>query len=307
MKGKLWGIGMYRAVIFASLLIQYSLHGLEPSPAEMFMAQKSISHTGQKRTEMIYSETLNFIARKKAEDMAARGYFSHIDPDGYGLNFAVHQAGYRLPNSGAPSANSIESIGVRHQNGLTAEAAANIVFPAWMESPGHRTHILGEQPGFANQIRYAVGYAFTPQGPFGFNSHYFVFVSAPDPPESIGTTLSPYAEWLFENLTLPQMDHPDGDPDDDGIPNVVEFLVDGDPLIPGLFPKLSISKSEDGTHISFHFPVRSVPDPRIRINVIQSDRIKSLIRIVGEYDFETGFTMKLPQSPAGFFQLMIER
>ncbi len=103
------------------------------------------------------------------------------------------------------------------------------------------------------------------------------------------------------------MDHPDGDPDEDGIPNVVEFLVDGDPLIPGLIPKLSISKSEDGTHVSLNFPVRSVPDPGIRINVIQSDRIKSLIRIVGEYDFENGFTMKLPQSPTGFFQLMIER
>ena len=307
MNGTILRIGKFRVCFLFSLLLQLSLSAFDQLPAEIFMADKAIVHAGQKRTEMIYSETLNFIARKKAEDMAARGYFSHIDPDGYGPNFAAHQAGYRLPYSVAPSANSIESIGVRHQNGLSAEAAANIVFPAWMESPGHRTHILGEQQGFADQIRYGVGYAFAARGPFGFSSHYYVFISAPDTPEGIGTELSPYGEWLFDRMTLPQMDHPTGDTDEDGTPNVIEYLVDSDPLTAGPAPKLSISRSVDGNDLELSFPFVNPPDPTILIQVVQSDRIRSLIRVIGEYDSENGFSLKLPPSPAGFFQLMFER
>ncbi len=197
-------------------------------PAEAAMAALAMSHPEQERTEMVYQEVLNFIARHKAEDMAARGYFSHVNPDGYGPNFAAHEAGYDLAFGSAPPSNSIESIGVRHQNRLSAEAAAQIVFDAWLESPGHRRHVLGEVDQFRNQTAFAVGYAFAPVGPFDFSSHYFVFVSANLDADA---EVTPFIEWKFETLSLAEMDHPEEDMDGDGRNFLWEYALGTDPFV----------------------------------------------------------------------------
>src|SRR5687768_11784997 len=145
-----------------------------PLASETFMASQISNHPEQGRARFDYHPTLNFIARRKAEDMAKRAYFSHTDPDGFAANFIAHAARYELPYSVSPTANSIESIGVRHQNNLSANDAAKMLFTSWLESPPHRVHVLGGS-GFEAQTYYGVGYAFMRQGPFGFNSHYFVF------------------------------------------------------------------------------------------------------------------------------------
>lgn len=192
------------------------------------MAGLALEHDSQERTEMVRQEVLNFIARKKAEDMAKRAYFSHVNPDGYGPNFAAHQAGYALAFGSSPRSNSIESIGVRHQNNLTPAAAAKIVFDSWLESPGHRRHVLGEVDQFRNQTAYGVGYAFAARGPFGWSAHYFVFVSAnPDP----GARVSPFVEWKFETMSLAEMDHPNEDPDEDGRDFLWEYSLNSLPTI----------------------------------------------------------------------------
>ena len=112
------------------LLVSLITNALEPLPAETHMLNLIEAHAGRLRSELVPNEVLLFAARKKAEDMAAREYFSHQDPDGFGMNFTISMAGYEHSYSTARSANNIESIGARHQNGLSGQAAANIVFNA---------------------------------------------------------------------------------------------------------------------------------------------------------------------------------
>lgn len=200
----------------------------EALPAETHMASLIMDHDSQQRGEMVYQEVLNFIARAKAKDMAERAFFSHIDPDGYGPNFAAHQAGYALDFGAAPRSNSIESIGVRHQNRLKAEGAAQIVFDSWLESPGHRRHVLGEVDQFRNQTAYGVGYAFASEGPFGWSSHYFVFISANRDDEA---KVTPFVTWKFETLSLAEMDHPLEDADEDGRDYLWEYTLGSDPKL----------------------------------------------------------------------------
>ena len=112
------------------------------------------------------------VAREHAEDMAARDYFNPVNPDGFGPNYLVEQAGYELPDwySQALDANNIESIAAGY---TTPEAAWN----GWLASPGHRTHVLGEDSDFfADQTNYGIGYAFAPGSQY---THYLVFISAP--------------------------------------------------------------------------------------------------------------------------------
>ena len=47
---------------------------------------------------------------ERALDMGTRRYFSHVNPDGYGPNYLVQQAGYALPSfyGQEPDANNIE-------------------------------------------------------------------------------------------------------------------------------------------------------------------------------------------------------
>lgn len=302
-------------VMLAALAFLYGASGsgfgevnLDPLAAEEAMATLIQNHASQGRASMTHNEVLQFVARRKAEDMAQRGYFAHVDPDGFAANFIAGQAGYHLPYSTAPSVNSIESIGVQHQNGLTAAAAAQIVFDAWLNSPGHRAHVLAENAGYAAQTYYAVGYAFLASGPFGFNSHYFVFVSAPpDPDASFGS----YPQWRFDTLTLQQMNDPLEDADEDGISNPFEYAFDTDPLQPHEFPPATVQLDRENGQFRMAFPFRDDLDPVLRFWVEESDgegpggfwqwRDAAFDREGNEFVVTAGSESK------GFFRLRTER
>jgi hypothetical protein len=234
-----------------------------PLAAETFMASQISAHAEQRRTRLDYHPTLNFIARHKAEDMAKRAYFSHIDPDGFGPNFSAHVAGYQHSYSIAPSANSIESIGVRHQNNLSANEAAKMVFESWMNSPPHRTHVLG-MSGFESQTFYGVGYGFARQGPFGWNSHYFVFVSAPPDTNAV---LTEFVIWQFNKLTLKDLAFPGEDPDQDGLPNVWEYALDWNPLVKDGRKPFSFQFDRQLRRGALTIPLRTNLDPTVRVVV----------------------------------------
>ncbi|KAB2971308.1 sigma-70 family RNA polymerase sigma factor [Streptomyces sp. SS1-1] len=71
---------------------------------------------------------LDTSARKHSEDMAARGFFDHTNPDGADPGQRITAAGYRWSTYG-------ENIAMGQQ---TPEA----VMESWMNSPGHRANIL---------------------------------------------------------------------------------------------------------------------------------------------------------------------
>jgi hypothetical protein len=128
------------------------------------------NYPGQQRDRLVHNPILARIARQRARDMGARNYFSHTDPDGLGANTLVTRAGYALPDfyDRSPAGNNIESIGAGYHSSAAAWAG-------WMNSPDHRTHLLGLQPFYRDQTEYGVGYAHAPGSQYG---HYWVVLIA---------------------------------------------------------------------------------------------------------------------------------
>jgi len=266
------------------------------------------NHADQGRASMTHNEVLQFVARRKAEDMAARGYFEHVDPDGFAANFIAFQAGYHLPYSTAPNVNSIESIGVRHQNNISASAAAPIVFDAWMESPLHKAHLLAQNAVYVAQTYFAVGYAYAATGPFDFSSHYFVFVSAPPDEEA---TFGAYAEWRFNHLTLQQMNDPLEDVDEDGVPNPFEYALDTDPLQPNIFPAATVQLDTATGEFRMAYPFRTDLDPALQFSVVGSTGegfggVWQWQDVLSDHR-EGEFVFMIGADPKGFFRLKAER
>lgn len=46
--------------------------------------------------ELHWNDTLASVAEQKALDMASKGYFDGVDKDGYGINYYINKAGYKL-------------------------------------------------------------------------------------------------------------------------------------------------------------------------------------------------------------------
>jgi uncharacterized protein YkwD len=74
---------------------------------------------------------MRVVARKHSQDMFARGYFSHIDPDGKDPFDRMRNEGVRFVSAG---------------ENLALAQTLNIAHTGLMNSPGHRANIL--QPSF---------------------------------------------------------------------------------------------------------------------------------------------------------------
>lgn len=243
--------GLVRAIRAAPFCLLLILAGtasaITPNQVELDIAELVSNHPGQQRPEMVYDPILNMVARAKAHDLAERAFFSHADPDGYGPNKAASLAGYQLPEwwGNDIDANFIES--------LVAEAADAVsAFNAWIDSPGHRIHVLGELPFFAEQTRYGVGYANVPGSP---HIWYYVLVTAP--PNLAGDQpLEPYAEWLFSHYKLQEIDLEDdaSDTNNDFIPRIIEFALDLDPSDQNSLPSPVFNNAEQ--RLEWTLPVR---------------------------------------------------
>ncbi|MEM7127418.1 MAG: CAP domain-containing protein [Chloroflexota bacterium] len=126
-------------------------------------------HPGQQRESVQCNSTLIQVAREKAMDLGLRNYMAHVDPDGIGPDQLVRNAGYQLPNFYGydVDSNYIESIA-----GGRLEAET---WDIWMNSPGHRMHLLGEVDFYAEQTEIGIGYAYVENSTY---KHYWVFFSA---------------------------------------------------------------------------------------------------------------------------------
>jgi uncharacterized protein YkwD len=139
---------------------------------EQQLAARLTSDRGQRRdrSHMRLDPILTSVARARAEDMATRRYFSHVNPDGIGPNFLVRSAGYALPPTWAGrSSNFIESIGAGY-------ASAEQAWEGWMNSPSHRTHLLASSSFYRDQTNFGIGSYTDPSSPF---RRYWVIITAP--------------------------------------------------------------------------------------------------------------------------------
>jgi len=154
--------------VYLPLLLLDDQCGLNPE-AQAF-ADLMINDPTQQRAFMFCDPILAQVAQERAVDMGTRDYFSHTNPDGYGPNYLVQEAGYILPSfyNQTLTGNNIESICA---GSSTASEAWNLL----MGSDGHRNHLLGVDPFYAAQTDYGIGYAYIPNSTYG---HYWVIITA---------------------------------------------------------------------------------------------------------------------------------
>ena len=146
-----------------------------PNYQELMIFEYMQEHPDQGRHDLRCDPILARVARARAQDMAERGYFDHVSPDGFGPNYLVREAGFELPDwyPDSPSSNNLESIGAHF-------ATAADVWEAWVNAEGHRLHVLGTDPFFAEQEEVGVGYYYDAGSQYGA---YWVLITAPAEPK----------------------------------------------------------------------------------------------------------------------------
>ena len=199
MKSLLPSLPALRSVAGAGLL---ALAGLATAPfhaaadyvlsaEEEPIAGYLVNDPGQERPALRLDPILARIARERAEDMAARDYFAHVNPDGLAANALVLDAGYILPSAWGTGLtnNYIESIAAGY-------SAAADTWAGWMDSAPHRTHLLALVPFYQNQTSYGVGYAYSAAS--AYRSYWVVITAPPNVPE-------PNAALVVSQSTPPAM------------------------------------------------------------------------------------------------------
>ena len=89
-----------------------------------------------------WEEQLAAVARAHSDDMTSRGYFSHDTPEGLGPSDRIDRAGYSCWKGSHYGV--AENIAIETTLGDLDRTAAEAV-RGWMNSPGHRTNLLGRQ------------------------------------------------------------------------------------------------------------------------------------------------------------------
>lgn len=139
---------------------------------ELAMMAEFLNSSRQQRPKMRCNPTLSAVARARAQDMATRNYFGHVNPDGIGPDYLAESFGYNLPeNYGVTrTSNHIESIAAGG-----SYPTANAAWNALLGSPSHRVHLLGEGSFFQAQSEFGIGYVYTDNTRY---RHYWVIISA---------------------------------------------------------------------------------------------------------------------------------
>jgi uncharacterized protein YkwD len=185
-----------RRLSLAALLLLSSLlsaHAVTLLPQEQAIADYMVSNPIQGRPTLILDPVIEAVARARAQDMAVRNYFSHVNPDGVAANYLLRQAGYVLPSwwGTDPSANYVESIAAGYSD-------PSDTWTAWMNSPDHKTHLLGQNSFYASETHYGVGYYYDANSTYGY---YWVVITAPPQPLEI-TTPEPAAHVTTPAITV---------------------------------------------------------------------------------------------------------
>ncbi len=94
----------------------------------VLVAETNASRVEVGQNELTENATLAYAAQLKANDMAEKGYFAHVSPDGTTPWYWIQRAGYSYSDAG-------ENLAV---NFVDSEEVHN----AWMNSPTHRANIL---------------------------------------------------------------------------------------------------------------------------------------------------------------------
>lgn len=92
--------------------------------------------------QLRWEDRLSDVARAHSDDMTSRGYFSHDNPEGLGPSDRIDRAGYNCWKGSHYGV--AENIAIEFES-KNVDKMANGAVVGWLNSPGHRTNLLGRQ------------------------------------------------------------------------------------------------------------------------------------------------------------------
>lgn len=151
------------------------LSGIRAKPAGFADEMPFLAEIGKKPL-LSWNDTLARVAEAKALDMATRNYVAHVDPDGYGLNHKINEAGYKLNARWLASKelNDFEPVSAGAPNG--EQAIRNLVIDKNVSGLGHRRHLLGLDEWSSSLYDVGIGYA-RPDGSQQYISYVCVIIA----------------------------------------------------------------------------------------------------------------------------------
>lgn len=107
-----------------------------------FQFDKNIKVT---KKPLVWNDTLARVAEARAYDMAKSNYFSHVNPDGYGVNYYINKSGYKLNPDWlkTKNLNYFESLAAGSIDGQDAIRQLIIDEDDAKNGYRHRIHLLG--------------------------------------------------------------------------------------------------------------------------------------------------------------------
>lgn len=143
-------IGFLVSILFCQTVFSESLLLCGNDPGARELGNLILKSNLQRRAELMCDPLLSELAQEKAQEMAKYSMVSHTIT--VGANQRLKEGGFLIP-SFYPLfwANNVEAIS---GGADTAEQA----FLEFLESEGHRAHLMGEHPFYLGQTHIGVGH-----------------------------------------------------------------------------------------------------------------------------------------------------
>ena len=145
------------------------LNAMRANPS-VFSKEVGLSLNGiSPRQNLRWNATLAQVAQAKAEDMARNNYFGHVDKKGYGMNYYINKAGYRLPDSWLKEKknNFCESIAAGPDT--PKDGIIQLINDGGVKEhtkAGHRVDLLGIGDFYKDNVDIGIGWANSPNSTY---------------------------------------------------------------------------------------------------------------------------------------------
>jgi len=154
------------------------LNKVRANPAAYSKETGANLSTVTKRPALKWNDTLAKIACTKAMDMVKRNYQGHITPEGYGINYMMDTAGYKLNKDWIkdPKMNTFESWQAGAGNG--EEMIRELILDTYDKNLGHRAQLLGMNDWNAKMLDIGIAFVKSPESPY--QTHSIVIIARHD-------------------------------------------------------------------------------------------------------------------------------
>ena len=112
-----------------------------------------------------WNDTLAKVAQAKALDLARNNYFNHVDKKGFGLNYYVHKAGYKLPESWLKDKKSNYCESLAAGSATPKDGIIQLLNDGGIKEhvkAGHRVHLLGIGEFHKENVDIGIGWVTLP-------------------------------------------------------------------------------------------------------------------------------------------------